>query len=691
MKLQNRIVRLSLLTVLLPFYAEAITFEERAVAEGYPVYWTNAFEMSAASPSDPLRVTSLEGATNYMFAFSINLDGSDLPAVDADAFNGLLNLNELEMNACNISNLNALAFNGLSGLMHLSLENNQLTALTNNQFADTYNLELIDLSNNQIESIASDALAFRLGLRTIELDGNNLSSITSDHFLTLTNLYTLNLSGNQITNIALDAFNYLGSATNINLGGNQLTSISSEFSNVGNLQKLNLGTNSISSLSPTAFQWLNNLTELQLQNNQLSTFPASVLYGLNNLDRLFLGGNGLSSLEFAQFAGASKLDTLDLSGNSLTSLATDDFLGMTNLHVLGLAGNQLTAISEGAFNEIYNLADLDLGANLLTGVETNQVGNTPSLINLYLTGNQITNFGDGAFAGLDNLQTLDLANNQLTTLNFNYGELDQLISLNIDGNAITVLSLENANVSQGAFDTIMAAFNAGVPAAAPMSFGMFAVAAIEEPGNHLETISLQGTEMSGLALDALYELDTITSLNLDGTGLGTNEIVNLVSELDAMQTPEAVLFVDEAIKEQIFDGLADAGYDTNNGNDDVDNDRMLDVWEQNYFGGISTPGGGANDDKDGDFSPNLTEYIAGTDPTNGNSRFEVSTFSTLPSGKIINWEPVTGRVYSVMWTDHLANGFQVLTNGITHPQSSYTDTVHTAEGGGFYNLKVELQ
>ena len=28
--------------------------------------------------------------------------------------------------------------------------------------------------------------------------------------------------------------------------------------------------------------------------------------------------------------------------------------------------------------------------------------------------------------------------------------------------------------------------------------------------------------------------------------------------------------------------------------------------------------------------------------------------------------------------------------GITHPQNSYTNTVHSAEEGGFYNLNVEL-
>lgn len=96
-------------------------------------------------------------------------------------------------------------------------------------------------------------------------------------------------------------------------------------------------------------------------------------------------------------------------------------------------------------------------------------------------------------------------------------------------------------------------------------------------------------------------------------------------------------------------------------------------------------------DIDGDGLDPLAEYIAGTNPTNGASVFEVSDSGSSPSGYVLNWTAIEGRAYTVKWTDHLTNSFSVLTNGISYPQNSYTDTVHSAEGEGFYNLEVELE
>jgi formylglycine-generating enzyme required for sulfatase activity len=98
-----------------------------------------------------------------------------------------------------------------------------------------------------------------------------------------------------------------------------------------------------------------------------------------------------------------------------------------------------------------------------------------------------------------------------------------------------------------------------------------------------------------------------------------------------------------------------------------------------------------DDDDDGDGLGSLAEYIAGTNPTNGNSRFAVSNSGPTPSGYVLNWNAIEGRVYTVEWTDHLTNGFQTLESNIAYPQNSYTDTVHSAEEGGFYSLKVELE
>ena len=110
-------------------------------------------------------------------------------------------------------------------------------------------------------------------------------------------------------------------------------------------------------------------------------------------------------------------------------------------------------------------------------------------------------------------------------------------------------------------------------------------------------------------------------------------------------------------------------------------------WKQLYF-----PGGYPGDeiDSDGDTLDNRDEYIAGTDPTNSASVFAITQPGPSPSGFVLNWTAIEGRVYSVRWSDSLTNRFQTLESNITPPQNSYTDTVHAAEAGGVYNLKVEL-
>lgn len=120
---------------------------------------------------------------------------------------------------------------------------------------------------------------------------------------------------------------------------------------------------------------------------------------------------------------------------------------------------------------------------------------------------------------------------------------------------------------------------------------------------------------------------------------------------------------------------------------DADQDGLLDAWEIRFFGSTNAVPSGHGD---GDTQNNGDEYISGTDPTNSNSRFEVSNGWNNSGGFILNWDAVSGRTYTVEWADSLTNSFQTLGTEITHPQNSYTDIVHGAEGEGFYNLKVQL-
>jgi uncharacterized repeat protein (TIGR02543 family) len=94
-------------------------------------------------------------------------------------------------------------------------------------------------------------------------------------------------------------------------------------------------------------------------------------------------------------------------------------------------------------------------------------------------------------------------------------------------------------------------------------------------------------------------------------------------------------------------------------------------------------------DTDGDGFAAWQEYIAGSNPTNGQSFFNVSSFAVPSGGAVIRWSAVTGRVYGIHWATNLLNGFQPLETNIVWPQASYTDTVHNAEFRSFYKVKVQ--
>ena len=120
---------------------------------------------------------------------------------------------------------------------------------------------------------------------------------------------------------------------------------------------------------------------------------------------------------------------------------------------------------------------------------------------------------------------------------------------------------------------------------------------------------------------------------------------------------------------------------------DVDSDGLPDRWELQYF---SNPTNAvASEFSDGDSFNNLEEYIAGTDPTNATSVFEVS-MGSVQEGTVLQWNAVTGRVYRVLWANELGSVFQPLGPDVEYPQHSFTDTVHYADSSGFYQVAVSL-
>jgi hypothetical protein len=126
---------------------------------------------------------------------------------------------------------------------------------------------------------------------------------------------------------------------------------------------------------------------------------------------------------------------------------------------------------------------------------------------------------------------------------------------------------------------------------------------------------------------------------------------------------------------------------------DMDGDGLPDNWEANYF--LSVTGALASADADGDGFDNLSEYIAGSNPMDPGSIFEVSSVYPVPStGQppvVIEWAGMPGREYNVYWTYNLVYvPFLKISDAVYSPAHSFTDSVERAGNAAFYRIDVRL-
>jgi hypothetical protein len=101
-----------------------------------------------------------------------------------------------------------------------------------------------------------------------------------------------------------------------------------------------------------------------------------------------------------------------------------------------------------------------------------------------------------------------------------------------------------------------------------------------------------------------------------------------------------------------------------------------------------------NGDDDGDGQTNADELIAGTDPLNPSSRFQINTILTSGNGFTLTWTAVPGRTYKVQAREDLSSGRWLdiatdLTNDTEDPKTlSYIDSV-ISPSRKFYRLVVQ--
>ncbi|XP_073700216.1 extracellular matrix protein 2 [Garra rufa] len=318
---------------------------------------------------------------------SLSLPGNEIKTIPAGAFNGIPNLEWIDLGKNKIvsSGIDPQAFKGLKFLSRLYMDGNLLEQIPS-ELPST--LQELKINENNLKEIEENSFEGLRSLVTLEMEGNLLSEgnvnpqafkpleeltylrMGRNHFRTIpqglpASLLELYLENNLIEDISETAFNHTTNINVIVLRHNKLDESSIAplaWINHRNLESIDLSHNKFY-LVPSFLP--KSLVHLVLVGNQIERIPGYVFAHMEpGLEYLYLSFNKLDgdAIEPESFFGTfNSMTELCLDHNQLTSIPMG-VNEMTTLHFLRLNNNKIRHISEDAICDPMNVDDSHLVA-----------------------------------------------------------------------------------------------------------------------------------------------------------------------------------------------------------------------------------------------------------------------------------------------------------------------------------------
>lgn len=239
-----------------------------------------------------------------------------------------------------IEGLTAEDFNGMENLEMLDLSQNKLTELPDMVFEPLTSLRNLDLSSNQITHISEECFQGMVLLERLYLYSNLIKTIHPAAFNGLEHLLELKLQGNQLTSLPTIAMPRL---LLLDLRFNVFPTLGPSDLQTPNLESLKLGGVELTSLNKELIGSLRNLHELDISGNQLESFP-SVLKETQGLIHLSLAGNPMGPLTVQDLQNLGELQELDISSLSLQGLPEEFSQLFPHLRKLTVAENPFNCL-----------------------------------------------------------------------------------------------------------------------------------------------------------------------------------------------------------------------------------------------------------------------------------------------------------------------------------------------------------
>ncbi|OXB58174.1 hypothetical protein ASZ78_006946 [Callipepla squamata] len=302
-------------------------------------------------------------------------------------------------------------------LTSLDLTGNIITTISNEAFNGIPNLEWIDLSKNNISSSGISPHAFKTlkKLKRLYLDGNMLVHIPSELPSTLEEI---KINDNQLHAIDEDALQGLKNLVTLELEGNKLSEANVSplaFYPLKSLSYLRLGRNKFR-IIPQGLPV--TLEELYLENNQIEEVSEICFNHTRKINVIVIKHNKLEEHRIAPLAWINQenLESVDLSYNKLYHVPS--YLPKSLLHLI-LIGNQIERIPGYVFGHMKpGLEYLYLSFNKLTDDGIDPIsffGAYHSLRELFLDHNDLKSVPFG-IEEMRKLRFLRLNNNKIRTV-----------------------------------------------------------------------------------------------------------------------------------------------------------------------------------------------------------------------------------------------------------------------------------
>lgn len=289
---------------------------------------------------------------------------SKINTLEIDVFDGLIDLEYIDLSRNEIKRTEHGLFARLSRLKYLNLSRNFIDDIPRFTFADLENLEVLDVSHNRLHVIPFQVFGPMIRLQYLDISHNKIATFLDYYFNPNRQLKSLFLNNNSLVKITSNALVNLKELETLDISSNKLEYIpKSLFDNFEQLRKLNLSFNHFQNISYDAYRNLKNLRWLSMGGNRLRTLPPTLFQHNENLQTIYLDHTELAVIQNTNFKGLSTLKQLYIRNNEfLREIETFVFQDTPEITHMDLSSNALLTLPQ-SIRLLNNLQELKLGNN----------------------------------------------------------------------------------------------------------------------------------------------------------------------------------------------------------------------------------------------------------------------------------------------------------------------------------------